>query len=160
MKSLMSVVALGAILPGLIAFGEEPDKLIRCLQHDGTQYFDTGVIGKPYTKCDVEFCVSDTPAHATGQIGCIKGSDKFALLHQHYGWGMHFFGKLINNVPSSEATDRPIRLQVTIEPKYQAVEWNGQTWTASGASTTDPILHPPRSCAGWRSSRRGPAPRP
>ena len=137
MKTLKPILLTCAVALGFAASAETPDSFIRCVQSDGTQYFDTGVIGKPYTKCEVEFCVSETPAHNTGQIGSIKGTDKFAMLHQNYGWGMHYYSKLINKVVREEAIDRPIRFLVTMEPGNQKVEWNGQSWSEAGTSTTD-----------------------
>lgn len=137
MKSLMSVVALGAILPGLIAFGEEPDEFIDYIQPDGSQYFDTGVIGKVNTKVEIDFMQFDTPSeHGVCHFGCKgDGGKVFAPWYQNYNWGMHYDGKLVNKVTRANFEHR--KMLVTIEKGKQTVEWNGTVYSPSSVSSTD-----------------------
>ena len=44
---------------GVGVFAETPDSFIDHVQNDGTQYFDTGVIGKSYTKAEIDFTAED-----------------------------------------------------------------------------------------------------
>ena len=66
----LQVLAAVVGLLGLAARGEVPDEFISHVQSDGTQYFDTGVIGKSYTKTEIDFTAEVWPTHGT----CIFGS--------------------------------------------------------------------------------------
>jgi len=133
--TLPVLVAVVGLL-GLAARGEVPDEFISHVQSDGTQYFDTGVVGKSYTKAEIDFTCEVWPANGT----CIFGSQTPSLSvhpwHYNYGIGLFYGGKLINSYNYAKFGTR-YNIVTTCEPNSQSVFWSdtGTNFTNNSSST-------------------------
>jgi hypothetical protein len=121
-------------LLGLAARGEVPDEFLDHVQSDGTQYFDTGVIGKSYTKAEIDFTAEAWPAHGTHIFGS-KGTKIVAPWYFNYGVGLYYESKLINSYQHANPGIR-YKIVTTCEPNNQTVFWvdSGKIFKTSDGS--------------------------
>lgn len=121
MKTLKPILLACAAALGFAAFAETPDVLIRYVQNDGTQYFDTGVIGKSYTKAEIDFYAVTFPGNGVSIMGS-KSSKEVSPWFYNYGIGLQYDGKLINSYGVASKDNR-YRILTTVEPSDQTVYW-------------------------------------
>ena len=138
MARCAAMVAVAAGLFGMTAMAEQPDEFITYVQNDGTQYFDTGVIGKAYTKAEIDYVPETIPGNGVAILGS-RSTQTIALWFNNYGFGLHYWGDLINNVARDVGVRRT--LINTVEPGNQTVQWiqGGTNFvkTKTGAYSTD-----------------------
>ena len=127
-----------AVLAGTAAMAETPDSYLDYVRADGTQYFDTGVIGKAYTKAEIDFHAEAMPKHGSYIFGSQgdSGNKIVAPWYYNYGTGAYYDGAFINcyGHPCEYAR---FKFVSTLEPKYQVVYWydTGVTYPTNGPNT-------------------------
>ena len=139
----LQVLAVAVGLLGMTVMADAPDEFISHVQSDGTQYFDTGVIGKSYTKAEIDFTAEVWPTHGTCIFGS-KGTKIVAPWYYNYGVGLYYESKLINSYQHANPGIR-YKIVTTCEPNNQTVFWvdSGKTFKpnndshSSWSGTTD-----------------------
>ena len=138
------LIQLTLLLLGLSAFGEEPDTFIQYVENDGTQYFDTGVLGGAFTKAEIEFLYVAFPSngkHLLGSRADGEPSKAASPWYYSYGTGFYYAGKGNSSGGKSGGTGRTLnvryKLVSTVEPKAA----NGQTalWVAGYGVETNEV---------------------
>lgn len=125
---------------GSAAMAETPDTLIDYVRSDGTQYFDTGVIGKAYTKAEMDFNAEAIPKHGSYIFGS-KGTDNNIVAPWYFNYGMgSYYGNNNNDLINSyghPCENARYRYVSTLEPNYQATYWydNDLTYPTNGHKT-------------------------
>ena len=133
-RVILPMLAAAVGLLGMTVMADAPDEFISHVQSDGTQYFDTGVIGKSYTKAEIDFTAEAWPADGTHIFGS-KGTKIVAPWYYNYGVGLYYESKLINSYQHANLGIR-YKIVTTCEPNNQTVFWvdSGKIFKTSDGS--------------------------
>lgn len=137
-------IQFGLLLVGLSAFGEEPDVFIQYVETDGTQYFDTGVLGGAFTKAEIEFLYVQFPSNGKHLLGSREDSSNAKTAspwYYSYGTGFYYASKGNGSGGKVGGTGRTLnvryKLVSTLEPS--AADKQTALWLAGYGVETNEV---------------------
>jgi hypothetical protein len=115
------IATLAVLMSVFSAAAESPDMFIDFVANNGTSYFDTGVIGKTFTKVEIDFQAEQFPTHGTYIMGA-ESSFNISPWYYNYGNGLYYYNLLINSNPYAQVGVR-YNVRSVIEQGLQTIDY-------------------------------------
>jgi hypothetical protein len=115
------IATLAVLMSVFSATAESPDMFIDFVANNGTSYFDTGVIGKTFTKVEIDFQAEQFPTHGTYIMGA-ESSFNISPWYYNYGNGLYYYNLLINSNPYAQVGVR-YNVRSVIEQGLQTIDY-------------------------------------